>query len=89
MAFDLKRRYRRSLTGMQTGINSCFADGNLVDTANLYTNGSSESFLGEFKTGDCECVVTATKYTNATAGILQPMEMTNRSTRSSWSLEHS
>src|ERR1700704_4544667 len=39
------------------------AGGNFVDTANLYTNGASESFLGEFMEGHRESMVLATKYT--------------------------
>src|SRR5438874_7060054 len=44
------------------------AGGNFVDTANVYTNGTSESFLGEFLKGDRESVVLATKFTNAVPG---------------------
>src|SRR4029453_15502866 len=44
------------------------AAGNFVDTANLYTNGTSESFLGEFMQGHRESVVMATKYTNTAPG---------------------
>lgn len=44
------------------------AGGNFIDTANLYTNGSSELFLGEFMQGHRESVVLATKYTNANPG---------------------
>src|SRR5882762_2930755 len=44
------------------------AGGNFIDTANIYTNGSSESFLGEFLKGHRESVVLATKYTNAAPG---------------------
>ena len=44
------------------------AGGNFVDTANLYTNGQSESFLGEFMEGHRESVVLATKYSNAAPG---------------------
>ena len=44
------------------------AGGNFVDTANIYTNGASESFLGEFLRGHRESVVLATKYTNAAPG---------------------
>jgi len=44
------------------------AGGNFIDTANLYTNGSSESFLGEFMQGHRQSVVLATKYTNAAPG---------------------
>ena len=42
--------------------------GNFIDTANVYTNGTSESFLGEFVKGHRASVVLATKYTNAAAG---------------------
>ena len=42
--------------------------GNFVDTANIYTNGTSESFLGEFLKGHRESIVVATKYTNAAPG---------------------
>src|SRR5260370_2659362 len=38
---------------------------NLIDTANFYTNGTSENFGGEFKKGHRESVVLATKYSNA------------------------
>jgi aryl-alcohol dehydrogenase-like predicted oxidoreductase len=44
------------------------AGGNFIDTANLYTNGTSETLLGEFMKGHRESVVLATKYTNAVAG---------------------
>jgi aryl-alcohol dehydrogenase-like predicted oxidoreductase len=44
------------------------AGGNFVDTANVYTNGTSESFLGEFAKGHRQSVVLATKYTNAQPG---------------------
>ncbi|MGJ3238695.1 MAG: aldo/keto reductase [Anaerolineae bacterium] len=42
-----------------------FADagGNFIDTANLYTNGTSERFVGEFIKADREAFVMATKYT--------------------------
>jgi aryl-alcohol dehydrogenase-like predicted oxidoreductase len=36
--------------------------GNFIDTANNYTNGTSESFLGEFITQNREHLVLATKY---------------------------
>ena len=42
--------------------------GNFVDTANIYTNGTSESFLGEFVKGHRESMVLATKYTNSAPG---------------------
>jgi aryl-alcohol dehydrogenase-like predicted oxidoreductase len=44
------------------------AGGNFIDTANIYTNGTSESFLGEFLKGHRESVVLATKFTNAAPG---------------------
>ncbi len=44
------------------------AGGNFIDTANIYTNGTSESFLGEFMEGHRQSVVMATKYTNAFPG---------------------
>jgi aryl-alcohol dehydrogenase-like predicted oxidoreductase len=44
------------------------AGGNFIDTANVYTNGTSERFLGEFMQGHRESVVLATKYSNAAAG---------------------
>ena len=44
------------------------AGGNFIDTANLYTNGESESFLGEFMKDHRQSVVLATKYTNAAPG---------------------
>jgi len=45
------------------------AGGNFLDTANIYTNGSSEKLVGEFVAGHREEVVVATKYTNAAAGF--------------------
>lgn len=44
------------------------AGGNFIDTANVYTNGSSETYLGEFMQGHRAQVVLATKYTNAARG---------------------
>jgi aryl-alcohol dehydrogenase-like predicted oxidoreductase len=44
------------------------AGGNFIDTANIYTNGTSETFLGEFMQGHRDSVVLATKYTNAMPG---------------------
>jgi aryl-alcohol dehydrogenase-like predicted oxidoreductase len=44
------------------------AGGNFIDTANFYTNGTSESFLGEFIKDDRQSVVLATKYSNAAPG---------------------
>ncbi|NJD63542.1 MAG: aldo/keto reductase [Deltaproteobacteria bacterium] len=39
------------------------AGGNFIDTANLYTNGTSEKFVGEFIAGERTRIVLATKYT--------------------------
>jgi aryl-alcohol dehydrogenase-like predicted oxidoreductase len=44
------------------------AGGNFIDTANVYTNGTSETFVGEFISGHRQEVVLATKYTNAAPG---------------------
>ena len=44
------------------------AGGNFIDTANLYTNGGSEKFLGEFLKGHRESMVLATKFSNASPG---------------------
>jgi aryl-alcohol dehydrogenase-like predicted oxidoreductase len=40
--------------------------GNFIDTANVYSGGRSESFLGEFLAEDRERIVLATKYTGVT-----------------------
>src|SRR5271157_4406228 len=45
------------------------AGGNFIDTANIYTNGSSEKLVGEFIASHREEVVLATKYTNAATGF--------------------
>ena len=42
--------------------------GNFIDTANIYTNGTSERMLGELLEGHRDEVVLATKYTNAGPG---------------------
>jgi len=44
------------------------AGGNFIDTANVYTNGTSEALLGEFLGADRARAVLATKYTNAMPG---------------------
>jgi aryl-alcohol dehydrogenase-like predicted oxidoreductase len=44
------------------------AGGNFIDTANRYTNGTSESFLGEVMEGHRQSVVIAAKHTNAAPG---------------------
>ena len=48
------------------------AGGNFIDTANLYTNGTSETLLGEFLQGNRQRAVLATKYTNAWPGGNDP-----------------
>jgi aryl-alcohol dehydrogenase-like predicted oxidoreductase len=44
------------------------AGGNFIDTANFYTNGTSERFVGEFIQDHRESVVLATKYSIAAPG---------------------
>ncbi len=44
------------------------AGGNFIDTANIYTDGTSETFLGEFVRGHRERIVLATKFANAAPG---------------------
>jgi len=44
------------------------AGGNFIDTANLYTNGASERFVGEFVASHRSEVVLATKYGNSAPG---------------------
>lgn len=41
------------------------AGGNFVDTANIYTNGTSETMLGEFMEDHRDSIVLATKYSNS------------------------
>jgi aryl-alcohol dehydrogenase-like predicted oxidoreductase len=45
------------------------AGGNFIDTANVYTGGSSEKFVGEFIAGHRDEVVLATKYSNAVSAV--------------------
>ena len=44
------------------------AGGNFIDTANSYTKGTSESFLGEFMKDHRQSIVLATKYSTAALG---------------------
>jgi aryl-alcohol dehydrogenase-like predicted oxidoreductase len=44
------------------------AGGNFIDTANVYTNGTSEAMVGEFIHGHRQEVVLATKYSNGLPG---------------------
>jgi aryl-alcohol dehydrogenase-like predicted oxidoreductase len=44
------------------------AGGNFIDTANVYTKGTSESFLGDFMQGHRQNMVLATKYSNSAPG---------------------
>jgi aryl-alcohol dehydrogenase-like predicted oxidoreductase len=44
------------------------AGGNFIDTANVYTNGTSERFVGEFIKSHRDSVVLATKYSIAAPG---------------------
>jgi aryl-alcohol dehydrogenase-like predicted oxidoreductase len=40
------------------------AGGNFIDTANIYTNGTSEKYVGELIASEREAIVVATKYSN-------------------------
>jgi aryl-alcohol dehydrogenase-like predicted oxidoreductase len=42
------------------------AGGNFIDTANVYSGGTSETYLGEFMGSERDRIVLATKYTGAT-----------------------
>ena len=44
------------------------AGGNFIDTANVYTQGTSERILGELLEGHRHEIVLATKFTNAARG---------------------
>ena len=44
------------------------AGGNFIDTANFYTGGTIEKFMGEFIKSHRDSVVLATKYSNAAPG---------------------
>src|SRR3979411_2108929 len=44
------------------------AGGNFIDTANFYTNGTSESFVAHFNKYHRQSMVLATKYSNAAPG---------------------
>src|ERR1700693_5049667 len=44
------------------------AGGNFIDTANFYTGGTSDTFVGEFIKGHRDSVVLSTKYSNAAPG---------------------
>jgi aryl-alcohol dehydrogenase-like predicted oxidoreductase len=46
----------------------CAAGGSFIDTANFYSGGTSENFLGEFMQGHRDSVALATKYSNAPPG---------------------
>ena len=48
------------------------AGGNFIDTANVYTNGSSEQIVGQLISGHRSEIVLATKYTNATGAPKDP-----------------
>lgn len=51
----------------------CEAGGNFIDTANRYTEGTSESFLGDFIQAERDALVLATKYSLHT----QPGDLNN------------
>ena len=42
------------------------AGGNFIDTANIYTNGTSEKYVGKLIASEREAIVVATKYSNGT-----------------------
>src|SRR5205085_12393803 len=63
--WGLGRRQGRGTKGVRRLLGG---RGNFIDTAIVYTNGASESFLGEFIEGHRQSVVLATKYTNAAPG---------------------
>ena len=42
------------------------AGGNFIDTANIYTDGTSEKYIGELIASEREAIVVATKYSNGT-----------------------
>jgi aryl-alcohol dehydrogenase-like predicted oxidoreductase len=44
------------------------AGGNFIDTANMYTNGTSERYLGEFIQAEREHLVISTKYSDSNPG---------------------
>ncbi len=46
------------------------AGGNFIDTANIYTNGTSEKYVGELISSEREAIVVATKYSN---GVPYPL----------------
>ena len=63
------------------------AGGNFIDTANIYTNGTSEKLVGEFIAGHREEVVVATKYTNAPSALTAspaPMRMPAATSARTW-----
>ncbi len=48
------------------------AGGNFIDTANIYTAGTSELFLGEFLAGQRQSIVLATKFSNTPSSGTDP-----------------
>jgi len=57
------------------------AGGNFIDTANIYTSGSSENLLGEFMRDHRQSLVLATKYSNAMA---EPIRTRQAITARAW-----
>src|SRR3977135_4127021 len=60
------------------------AGGNFIDTANFYTNGTSESFLGEFMQGHRQSVVMATKYSLSAPGTDPSAAVSQRKNMMQW-----
>ena len=59
--------------------------GNFIDSANNYTNGTSEKFIGEFVSGDRDRFVIATKYSLSTRkNDLTPGATTGRTSCTPW-----
>ncbi len=65
------------------------ADGNFIDTSVNYTNGTSETFLGEFTKADRDHFVIATKYTLTAADQSDPNQGGNSRKNMRHSVERS
>lgn len=65
------------------------AGGNFLDTANRYTEGTSEKWLGEFVKADRDHFVVATKYTLRDTAMGDPNKAGNHRKNMMWSVEQS
>ena len=65
------------------------AGGNFLDTANRYTEGTSEKWLGEFIKADRDHFVVATKYTLRDTAVGDPNKAGNHRKNMMWSVEQS